>query len=240
MSRFFSFAYGIVCYAMFLGVFLYFVGFVADVGVAKTVSSGQAGAPAAALTTDIALIVLFGLQHSIMARKRFKRWLTRFLSESIERSTYVLATNFVLLLLFIFWQPLPGHLWRIENPVLATSLQLLCALGWLLVLLSTFLTNHFDLFGLRQVYLNLVRASYTPVDFKEILLYRWIRHPMMLGLLIALWATPLMSSSHLLLSLGLSLYILIGIHFEEAALKAELGTTYLEYMGRTARLLPYY
>lgn len=240
MNRFFAFIYGGVCYGIFLAVFLYLIAFVADVGAPKTVSSGQPGPAATALAMDIALIALFGLQHSVMARKGFKCWLTRFLSESVERSTYVLATNVVLILLFAFWQPLAGRIWQVENTVLVRCIVLLSALGWLLVLVSTFLNNHFDLFGLRQVYLLLVRKTYTPVAFKEILFYRWVRHPMMLGLLIAIWATPLMTSSHLLFSLGMSVYILIGIHFEEKTLQAELGKAYREYMDRTSRLLPFY
>jgi len=240
MNRFLSFAYGVACYAMFLGVFLYLVAFLADIGVPKTVSSGTQGSSIAALAIDIGLMALFGLQHSIMARKGFKRTLARVLPVPIERSTYVLTTNMMLILLFVFWRPLPGMVWHAQNPTLTGSLYLLGGVGWLLVLLSTFLTNHFDLFGLRQVYLNLVRKTYTPVAFKEHLFYRWVRHPMMLGLLIAFWSAPEMSISRLLFSAGMSVYILIGIHFEEVGLRAELGQTYRDYMGRTVRVLPFY
>jgi len=240
MNRFLLFAYGLACYAIFLGVFLYLIAFLADLGVPKTVSSGAQGSVAAALAIDIGLMALFGLQHSIMARKGFKRALAQILPAAIERSTYVLAASVVLILLFAYWRPLPGIVWQAQSPALTDSLYLLGGVGWLLILLSTFLTNHFDLFGLRQIYLNLVRKTYTPVAFKEHFFYRWIRHPMMLGLLIAFWSTPLMSVSHLLFSAGMSVYILIGIHFEEAGLRAELGQKYCDYMGRTVRMLPFY
>jgi len=240
VNRFLSFVYGLICYAMFLSVFLYLIAFLADAGVPKTVSSGLPGSAAAALAVDLALMALFGLQHSIMARRGFKRALTRLLPAAIERSTYVLATNVVLILLFVCWQPLPGMVWQARSPMLIKGLYLLGGLGWLLILLSTFLTNHFDLFGLRQIYLNLVRKTYTPVAFKEHFFYRWIRHPMMLGLLLGFWSAPSMSASHLLFSAGMSVYILIGIHFEEVGLQAELGDAYRNYRERTVRLLPFY
>ncbi|GAC1619852.1 MAG: isoprenylcysteine carboxylmethyltransferase family protein [Nevskia sp.] len=238
MARVLSLVYGVVCYAIFFGVFLYLIGFVADAAVPKTVSSGEGGA--AALAIDLALIALFGLQHSVMARPGFKRRLTRWLPEAVERSSYVLATNAVLVLLFLGWQPLPGELWRVTEPAAVQGLYALMGLGWLLVLVATFLTHHFDLFGLRQVWLNARRRTYTPVAFKEILLYRWLRHPMMLGLLIAFWAAPVMTMSHLLFSAGMSVYIVIGMHFEERGLRAALGQPYVDYMRRTVRILPFY
>jgi len=240
MSRQISFLYGVLCYGLFLVVFLYFIGFVTDMPLPKTVSSGTTGALAPALAVDLALILLFGLQHSIMARSGFKRWLTNFVSPSVERSTYVLATNLVFIVLFVFWQPLPGCLWQLDGQFWVAVLFAVSAAGWLLALLATFLTNHFDLFGLRQVHPELVKKAYMPVPFKEILLYRWIRHPMMLGLLIAIWATPWMTTSHLLFALGMTVYIVIGIHFEEVGLQAQLGQPYREYQKRTACLLPFY
>ncbi|MBL6752166.1 MAG: hypothetical protein ISP90_16725 [Nevskia sp.] len=240
MIRFAWFAYGVACYGLFLAVFLYFIGFVAGLPLPKTVDSGPAAPLATALAVDLGLIALFGLQHSVMARAGFKRRLAQWLPPAAERSTYVLATNLVLILLFAFWQPLPGRVWEAGSPLLAGAVYALAALGWLLVLVSTFLTDHFDLFGLRQVYLQLVRRSYTPVAFREILFYRWIRHPMMLGLLIALWASPVMTASHLLFSLGMTVYIFVGIRFEEAGLRAELGQPYRDYAGRTGRLLPFF
>lgn len=240
MNRILNFAYGLACYAIFFLVFLYLIGFVADAGVPKSVSSGEPGAIGIALAIDLALIMLFGVQHSVMARRGFKRWLTRWLPASIERSTYVLVTSLVLILTYALWQPLPGQLWRVEDAGLVKALYALMALGWLLVLFATFLTNHFDLFGLRQVWLQFVRRSYTPVPFREWLLYRWIRHPMMLGLIVAFWATPSMSASHALFSLGMTLYIAVGVHYEEASLKEELGAPYRDYVARTGRILPFF
>lgn len=238
MGRTAIFVYGIASYALFFAVFLYLVGFNTDLWVPKSVSSGEPGPWAAALAVNLGLLLLFGVQHSLMPRPAFKRWLTRWIPASAERSTYVLATSVVLILMFAFWQPLPGTLWNVQSPALTNLLWGLQALGWLLVLLATFLTNHFDLFGLRQVWLNLARRRYTPVPFREILLYRWIRHPMMLGLFIVFWALPQMSVSHGLFSLGMSVYILIGVHFEEAGLREELGAPYREYTTRTGRFLP--
>lgn len=239
MNRYLSFAYGIACYGLFFAVFGYLIGFLNDVGVPKSVNSGLPGPVATALFVDIGLITLFGVQHSVMARPAFKRWLTQFVPHVIERSSYVLATNVVLILIYLFWESLPGVVWQIREPMLSTALFMLAAVGWLIVLISTFLTNHFDLFGLRQVWLNLLRRNYSAVAFKEHLFYRWVRHPMMLGLFIALWATPEMTVSHLLFSVGMSIYIIVGVHFEEAGLKKELGKPYEDYVARTGRFRPF-
>lgn len=239
MNRYLSFAYGIACYGLFFAVFGYLIGFLNDVGVPKSVNSGLPGPVATALFVDIGLITLFGVQHSVMARPWFKRRLTQFVPHVIERSSYVLATNVVLILIYLFWESLPGVVWQIREPMLSTALFMLAAVGWLIVLISTFLTNHFDLFGLRQVWLNLLRRNYSAVAFKEHLFYRWVRHPMMLGLFIALWATPEMTVSHLLFSVGMSIYIIVGVHFEEAGLKKELGKPYEDYVARTGRFLPF-
>lgn len=239
MSRILSFIYGVACYGLFFAVFLYLVGFINDVPVIRGVSSGEPGPVATALAVDLGLIALFGVQHSVMARPGFKHWLTGFVSPAVERSTYVLATNIVLILTYAYWQPLPGLVWSVSDPTLAMLIYAVGGLGWLMVLVSTFLTNHFDLFGLRQVWLNLRRRSYTPVAFKEHFFYRWIRHPMMTGLFIAFWAAPVMSTSHLLFSLGMSVYVLIGVHFEEKGLQAELGQPYRDYVARTRRFLPF-
>lgn len=239
MTRYLSFAYGLVCYAVFFAVFLYLIGFINDVPGMKTVSSGEPGPLGMALAIDLALIALFGVQHSVMARPAFKRWLTGFVPKAIERSSYVMATNVVLIATYLHWQPIAGQVWKVEDPTMAMALYALGGLGWLMVLISTFLTHHFDLFGLRQVWLNLVQRSYTPVAFKEHWFYRSIRHPMMTGLFIAFWATPNMTASHLLFSLGMTLYVFIGVHFEEKGLRAELGQPYRDYTGRTGRFLPF-
>lgn len=239
MSRYLSFAYGVVCYTIFFAVFLYLVGFINDVPGMKSVSSGEPGPLGTALAIDLGLIALFGVQHSVMARAGFKRWLTAFVPTPVERSTYVMATNLVLIATYLHWQPVAGQLWKVEDPQLAMALYAIGGLGWLIVLISTFLTNHFDLFGLRQVWLNLVRRSYTPVAFREHYFYRWIRHPMMTGIFIAFWATPNMTASHALFAAGMTLYVFIGVHFEERGLREELGQPYRDYAARTGRFLPF-
>lgn len=240
MQRTFVFVYGLACYAVFFAVFLYLVAFLCDVPglVPRTVSSGEPGPLVPALLIDTGLLLLFGVQHSVMPRAGFKRWITRWMPASMERSTYVLATSLVLILMFAYWQPVPGMAWQVDSPGAVAALWSLNAMGWGLVLLSTFLTNHFDLFGLRQVWLQWVRRSYTPVPFREILLYRWVRHPMMVGLFIAFWAAPTMTLSHLVFSLGMSIYILVGVHYEERGLREELGAPYRAYAARTGRFLP--
>jgi methanethiol S-methyltransferase len=238
MGRIITLAYGVASYALFFAVFLYLVGFVWDVGVPKTVNSGTPGALLPALLINAGLLLLFGMQHSVMPRPGFKRWITGWLPQPAERSTYVLATSVALILMFAYWQPLPGLLWQVESAGFRNALWAFNVMGWLLVLVSTFLTNHFDLFGLRQVWLNWVKRSYTPVPFREILLYRWVRHPMMVGLFIALWSAPTMSASLFMFSAGLSIYIFIGVHFEERGLRAELGQPYKDYSARTGRFLP--
>lgn len=240
VKRTLVFLYGVACYAIFLAVFLYLVAFLCDVEglVPKTVSSGEPGPVMPALLINLGLLLLFGVQHSVMPRPAFKRWITSWMPQSMERSSYVMATNVVLILMFVYWQPLPGMAWQLAPGGLATALWVLNAIGWVLVLVATFLTNHFDLFGLRQVWLELVRRSYSPVPFREILLYRWVRHPMMVGLFIAFWSVPTMSLSHLMFSLGMSIYIVIGVHYEERGLREELGQPYRDYTARTGRFLP--
>lgn len=238
MSRVLVFAYGVLCYGIFFAVFLYLMAFNADMGVAKTVSSGTPGPIAIALLINLGLIALFGIQHTIMARPGFKAALSKLMPPTMERSTYVMATNVVLIILFAYWQPLPGQLWAVSDPQWAIAVHALSGIGWVLVLISTFLTDHFDLFGLRQVTLNLLGRTYSPVEFRENLFYRWIRHPMMLGILIAVWAIPVMTYSHLVFSLSMTLYIVIGIHFEERGLRASIGKPYQEYQARTKRVIP--
>lgn len=239
MGRWIALLYGVVCYGLFFAVFLYMLGFNSDWLVPVTVSGPARLAAGTALIIDIALIALFGVQHSVMARRGFKRWITSWLSPAVERSTYVLATTVVLVVIFAFWQPVAGGVWSVQSPPLRTALWSINALGWGMVLLATFLTNHFDLFGLRQVWLNVQRRSYSPVPFREWLFYRWLRHPMMTGLLVAFWVLPTMSVSHLLFSAGMTLYIFVGVHFEEAGLRAELGEPYRQYSARTWRFAPF-
>jgi len=238
MARIIAFLYGLMAYALFFIAFLYLVGFLADAWVPKGIDDGTIGPSDVALLVNFGLVALFGVQHSVMARPGFKKWLTRFVSPSIERSTFVLATSLVLALLYWQWRPMTAVIWHVEPGTLATLLWAAFGAGFLLVLLSTFVIDHFDLFGLRQVTLNLLRRPYHHPAFQVTYFYKFIRHPIYLGLLIALWATPHMTVVHLVCALGLSVYIFVGIHFEERDLNAYLGDEYRRYSGRVPRLVP--
>jgi protein-S-isoprenylcysteine O-methyltransferase Ste14 len=237
MSRLAVLLYSVAAYAVFLVVFLYLIAFVADVGVPRTIDTGPAAPVLLAVAVDLALIALFGLQHSVMARPFFKRWITGRMPPAMERSTYVLAASLVLAFLFWQWRPLPYTLWRAEG-ALATALLAASALGWGIVLLSTFLINHFDLFGLRQAWMHLVQRPLTPLPFRTTLLYRLVRHPIMLGFLVAFWFTPHMTAGHLLFAAGMSVYILIGVRHEERDLVEALGEPYVAYRRETPALVP--
>jgi protein-S-isoprenylcysteine O-methyltransferase Ste14 len=238
MGAIFSFLYGVVAYGACLAAILYLMGFSGDLLVPKTVDSGAAATLGEALTVNVLLLLLFGVQHSVMARQGFKRWWTRRVPQAVERSTYVLAASVVLALLFWQWRPIPPVVWRVEN---ATAVQLLWAifwLGWALVLLSTFLINHFELFGLQQVFARLTGRAMPADEFKTPLLYRYVRHPLYLGILLSLWSVPLMTAGHLLFSLGMSAYILIGVWFEERDLIAQFGARYRRYRAEVGMLVP--
>jgi protein-S-isoprenylcysteine O-methyltransferase Ste14 len=238
MKRVLAFGYGIFAYLVFLGTFLYFIGFLGGFGVPKTVDSGPSAHPGWAVVVDLALIALFGVQHAIMARPAFKKRLTRILPEAVERSTFVLVASSILIMLFALWIPIPAIVWRVETPLRQLALHALFASGWLIVLYSSFLIDHFDLFGLRQVALYLKGQPYRPVPFKVASLYKATRHPMMLGFLIVLWATPVMTAGHLLLAAGFTSYIFIGIHFEERDLAEALGEEYRSYRDTTSMIIP--
>lgn len=233
------FAYGIVCYFVFFLTFLYAIGFVGDFLVPTTLNRGTTSPAAVAWIIDIVLLALFAVQHSGMARRGFKRWLTSWLPESIERSTYVLLSSLVLILLFWQWRPLQGMVWNVQTSWAYWLLYAVFAFGWLLVLTGTFVINHFDLFGLRQVWLRARGRDYTPPEFKERFYYRIIRHPLMLGFIIAFWSTPRMSVGHLLFAVATTGYILLALQLEERDLIAAHGEDYRRYRREVPMLCPW-
>lgn len=238
MPRLLALPYGAICYTVFLTVFLYAIGFVMGIGVPKHIDAGTTGDFTTALSIDLALLGLFAVQHSGMARQGFKRWWTRIIPAPIERSTYVLLSSLVLALLIWQWRPLPPILWDVQNPTARLALYALGALGWLLVLSSTFLISHFDLFGLRQVWLHARNRTYPDTPFVVVAFYRIVRHPLYLGFVIAFWATPTMSLGHVLFALMTTGYILVAIQLEERDLIAVYGDDYRNYRRRVRMLLP--
>lgn len=239
MNRTLSFCYGLVCYAVFLISFLYAIGFVGDFVVPKSINSGSQSSILHSLIINLVLLSLFAVQHTIMARPAFKRWWTKIVPIQVERSTFVLVASLILLLLYWQWQPMPSVVWSIENPVGKTLLLALFWIGWLVVLLSTFMINHFDLFGLRQVWLHFSNQDYHHVEFQTNSLYRYVRHPIMFGFIIAFWATPFMTVGHLLFAFVTTAYIFIGVQFEEHDLMQFLGKNYDDYRRRVPMLIPF-
>lgn len=232
------FAYGTLCYVMFLAVFAYAVGFLGNTIVPRTVNIGPSTSFGLALAIDLLLIGLFGAQHSIMARPTFKRWWTRIVPEPIERSSYVLATNIVLALLFWQWRPITGVVWDIDSIPIRNTIWAFFALGWALVFVATLLLNHFELFGMRQVTLHLLGRPHTHLPFKVPMLYRHVRHPLYVGWIATFWATPTMTVGHLLFSAGMTLYILIAIRLEERNLLDIHGEQYRSYRASVPMLIP--
>ena len=238
MGRVLSFCYGLVAYAVFLGTFLYAVGFVDGVVVPKTIDDGAVTPVLSAVVINVVLLSIFALQHSVMARKPFKQWWTKLVPASIERSTYVLLASLALILVFWQWRPIPVVIWRANQPVAASALLGLSFFGWLIVLVSTFLINHFELFGVKQVLDHLVGRTSLAPGFKTPLLYRLVRHPIYLGFIIAFWATPVMTLGHLLFAGVTTAYIFVGIFLEERDLVAHYGDEYEEYRERVGMLVP--
>jgi methanethiol S-methyltransferase len=231
--------YGVVSYAIFFGTFLYALGFVGNFAVPRTLDGTPTSGFAVALLINLGLLGLFAIQHSVMARPAFKRWFTHLVPESAERSTYVLLSSLALIALFAWWQPLGGMVWTVTDPTARGVLWGCFAFGWLLVLVSTFLINHFDLFGLRQVWLQLVGRPYTHLAFGTPGPYRLVRHPLYVGWLFAFWATPTMSVSHLVFAIATTAYILIAIQLEERDLVAHHGEVYAVYKERVPMLVPF-
>lgn len=238
MKRIAVFVYGVVCYGIFLATFLYAFGFVGNVLVPKSMDSGASGPLGEAFLVNVLLLGAFAVQHSVMARSWFKRGLTKLIPEAAERSTYVLLSSVMLILLFWKWQPMGGVIWNVESSAVQGLLQALCAAGWLLVLISTFLINHFDLFGLRQVWLYLRNEPYTQLRFGTPAMYRVVRHPLYLGWLFAFWMTPTMSAAHLLFAVLTTGYILVAIQFEERDLVRVHGERYRRYRRSVPMILP--
>ena len=238
MKRWAVFAYGVGAYVVFFGTFLYALGFVGDFMVPKSMDSPREGSLAAALAVNLGLLSLFAVQHSVMARRGFKERLTRTMPEAAERSTYVLASSVALILLFALWRPLGGVVWDVADPAARAVLFALFAFGWALVLLSTFLINHFDLFGLRQVWLFLTRRPYTPLGFRTPGPYRMVRHPLYVGWLFAFWAAPTMTVTHFFFAAVTTAYILVAIQLEERDLSDAFGATYASYKRSVPMLIP--
>ena len=239
MAAFLSLAYGVVVYLFFAATFLYTIGFLGNAAVPKSLDTGAAAPLVEAVVVDVALLALFAVQHSVMARRSFKRWWTGIIPPALERSTFVLAATAALALLLWQWRPIAEPvLWHVQSPLAAMGLNAIFWLGWAVLLLSTFLIDHFELFGLAQVYARLTGRGLPKPHFVTPLFYRHIRHPIYVGFLLAFWATPVMTAGHLLFALASTGYILIGIWFEERDLVAQFGERYRVYRQQVGMLIP--
>lgn len=239
MGKLVAFLYGIVAYLVFAIVIVYAIGFVCGLVVPKTIDSGPAGPLMESIVINLVLMTIFALQHSVMARPQFKTWWTTIVPKSVERSTYVLLASLTLALVFWQWRPIPGVVWEVKEPTVAAFLLYLGLLGWVLVFISTFMINHFELFGLHQVANNLAGKPMPPMKFKTPMLYNVVRHPIYLGFIIFVWATPVMTAGHLLFAAVVTAYIFVGIALEEHDLIAVFGDEYRRYRQRVAMIVPF-
>jgi protein-S-isoprenylcysteine O-methyltransferase Ste14 len=239
MGRIIALLFGLACYAVFFGTFLYAIGFVSGIAVPKDIDTGPEVRIDEAVAINLLLLTVFAVQHSVMARKGFKRWWTRIVPPSIERSVYVLLASLVLILLFVHWRPIPMVVWSVDSPAIAQAILAISLLGWGVVLISTLLINHFELFGLRQVFANLMRRPLPAPEFRTPSLYRVVRHPLYLGFLIAFWAAPTMTLGHLMFAVITTAYILIAIGLEERDLIDAFGEEYREYRQRVSMIIPF-
>lgn len=238
MKRIAVLLYSLINYLFGVAALLYLIAFLCNLCVPKSIDSGVPGDKLPAIFIDLGLMVLFGLQHSIMARHGFKSWLACFVEPAIERSTFLLATTLVTFALCLLWQPLPVVIWQANNATVSHGMLAIGLAGWVLLLVATFLVDHFHLFGLRQAWLYLVGRDASPLPFKTVWLYRYIRHPIMTGAFIGIWFTPVLTVGHLLIALGLSAYIFVGVYYEERDLIMAFGQKYQEYMRVTGKFLP--
>lgn len=238
MSRILALLYGVVCYAIFFATFLYLIGFVGNLVVPQSIDVGPAATTANALLINISLILLFGVQHTVMARPEFKQHWTKVIPKSIERSTYVLITSAILILLFWLWRPMTAVVWDLQMAATQAIMWAIFFGGILLVLLSTFVIDHFDLFGLRQVWLNYKQRTYTHPGFKVTFFYKFVRHPLYVGWIMFFWGAPRMTTGHLLLAVGMTAYMLIAIRYEERDLVRFLGDDYVSYREKVPMLIP--
>jgi methanethiol S-methyltransferase len=238
MNRGLIFVYGLVCYVVAVATLLYAIGFVGNLWVPKSIDAAPSVPLAEGLLIDGLLLALFAIQHSVMARPAFKRWWTRIIPKTAERSTYILFASIALIVMFVFWQPVGGGVWDVHSPVARSVLYAAFAFGWILVLVSTFLIDHFDLFGLRQIWLQLHGRPYIPLQFKTPMLYRFVRHPLYVGLLFGFWSTPTMTLTHLVFAVATTAYILIAIQLEEQDLLAA-HPEYARYRKNVPMLVPF-